>query len=69
MTDAVQGRTWCWFWFHQWAKWQTFEERYAALHDNNPITGEARTIGGHVCYQKRICERCGKVQLRRETAS
>jgi hypothetical protein len=59
----------CWPFFHKWPKWQTIEEKYAAVHDNDPISGEPRIVGTHVCFQKKVCERCGMVKLRKEVAS
>lgn len=57
----------CW---HKWAKWETFEEGYLrteySLHGEKLAESE-KFLSGRFIRQRRICSKCGKLQLRRET--
>ena len=59
----------CMLGFHQWTKWKeisrgiiTAKERYL------PLTGEKLNIGMYV-RQERVCNICGKIQLRDEEST
>ena len=63
-----EAKTWCWPFCHKWQKWTVVEESYKGVHDTNPVSGESRVVGARVCFQRKECQRCGKVKLRRELA-
>jgi hypothetical protein len=54
--------------FHQWPKWEIFEEGTMASRNTRggaPIQGSEKVVGYFV-RQKRECQLCGAVQLRTE---
>lgn len=55
----------CWPWNHAWSKWQTIEQGklMRTLVPGLTKADEGTPIG--TCeYQRRVCETCGKAQLR-----
>lgn len=60
----------CW---HKWGKWTTDQEGFY-MQEINPLSGERfkteerYQTGGTFVRQNRQCEKCGKLQLRKERA-
>ena len=66
MTTPAQDKSTprCWFWSHQWSKWQTIERGEVSRKDSTfPLTGEPRVVGRYE-YQRAVCQNCGKARLR-----
>jgi len=59
-------KTFCWPFFHDWAKWETIRDEFRNVHSAG-LNGD-RIVGARVCYQRKTCNRCGKIKLRREIA-
>lgn len=50
----------CWFpWSHRWTKWETTEEGH--------ITTSAGAKLGSFIKQKRVCNDCGLIEIRKDT--
>jgi len=43
--------------FHKWGKWQEYKLDYVVF-----VKSANRMINSYDIHQKRVCERCGKVQ-------
>lgn len=57
----------CW---HKWGKWEDYAEGYLRV-EYDPFTytkleDSQKYMSGKFIRQKRVCSKCGKVQLRRE---
>jgi hypothetical protein len=59
----------CWPWNHQWSKWKDIQSKEVQRKytDAETFKESSPQIVGHFIEQERRCERCGMVQLRRET--
>ena len=63
MTPADEQDAACW-WLHRWGKWVELSRGQLSQVDDD---GTKRVIGFWV-RQERRCARCGRIQIRQETA-
>jgi hypothetical protein len=52
---------------HQWGKWECYAEEPLYERSITDPKNETRVVG-RVLYQKRVCEKCGLSQLRKDKA-
>jgi len=60
---------WCW---HRWKKWELMESGYLRA-EYDAFTGQhfedhEKFVNGKFFRQQRVCEKCGKLQVRRISA-
>lgn len=68
-TETPPGKSSCWPWSHQWAKWA--DKSWSKLMRVRPAFVSATSTAnddevGLECIQERRCSRCGLIQMRAE---